>query len=412
MCYSVLCMTETTQPTCPDCGNAPVNHAAEKFDIWLSWTFKPITKPFENLMMVIASWTFPFLSHYFLPAFFKFLTFVHLGKIAHNPDEKTSGRATVFWNEAKSRGIDMWEFQLFGLGRELFVATFNGTSITFDGLPRPGVGYSKSLSWMDNKGIMRKKFKAAGICVANGGDTGSLKKALQLFNTLNKPVIVKPNLGSRSRHTTTHIATQEEFIIAFKKAKQLSPWVVVEENLIGLVHRATLIGGKLVAVLRREPPCVWGDGVHTVGQLIDIENQNPTRKEEKIFHTIKISDEVLQELKRQNITLESVVADKQLVTLHQKASRGLGGGATDVTAHVHPDNVAVLELADSVLHDPLVGVDFIIDDISKSYKDQPRSGVIECNSLPFIDLHHFPLKGDVQNVAGALWDITFPESKK
>ena len=46
---------------------------------------------------------------------------------------------------------------------------------------------------------------------------------------------------------------EKNFIVAFKKARQLSPWVMIEEELTGYVHRGTVIGGKLIAVLRREP---------------------------------------------------------------------------------------------------------------------------------------------------------------
>jgi cyanophycin synthetase len=99
------------------------------------------------------------------------------------------------------------------------------------------------------------------------------------------------------------------------------------------------------------------------------------------------------------------------VTLGQKTSRAVGGGITDMTEVIHPDNIAMLEKIAEVLDDPLIGVDFIMDDCSISYKDQPKSGVIECNSAPFIDLHHYPLVGKPHNVAGKLWDIIYPESK-
>ena len=41
--------------------------------------------------------------------------------------------------------------------------------------------------------------------------------------------------------------------------------------------------------------------------------------------------------------------------------------------------------------------DFIIEDITKSWKEEQHCGIIECNSLPFIDLHHYPLFGNKQH---------------
>ena len=80
---------------------------------------------------------------------------------------------------------------------------------------------------------------------------------------------------------------------------------------------------------------------------------------------------------------------------------------TDV---IHPDNVSLLEHAAAVVGDSIIGIDFIMDDISVSWKNQPRSGIIECNSMPFIDLHHYPLVGKPRNVAGKLWDLIYPAS--
>lgn len=99
-----------------------------------------------------------------------------------------------------------------------------------------------------------------------------------------------------------------------------------------------------------------------------------------------------------------------VVTLSQKATRGIGGGTTDMTDVIHADNRTMLEAAAAVVNDPLIGIDFIIPDVTKSWREQERSGIIECNSMPFIDLHHYPLVGSPRNVAGALWDIVISDT--
>ena len=191
---------------------------------------------------------------------------------------------------------------------------------------------------------------------------------------------------------------------AFRKAKQLSPWVVVEEELSGMVYRATLIGGELFGVIRREPPNVIGDGISTVRQLVDNENVRNERHG-SIFHIIADGEAADAELVRQGLSWDSVPAPGQMVFLNQKVSRGVGASTTDVTEIVHPENKILFERIAKLLNDSLVGVDFIIEDITKPWHDTPACGVIECNSLPFIDLHHYPLNGSPRNAAGALWDI-------
>lgn len=393
---------QKTKKYCPDCGGAPVNHAVTYVSILLSILIEPWTNWMEKL---IPESSFDWLG----PAITKTLTFFRLGKITYEPQEDDSGRTRVLWEEAKKREIKMYEFRLFGIGHDIFVSNYNGDKRFFDVLPRPKIYNPKGLEWMDNKGEMKKHFEKAGIKVSPGGVTHSVKNALKIFYSLDKPVITKPNLGSRSRHTTTHISDEKEFIIAFKKARQLSPWVMIEEELSGYVFRGTLIGGKLIAVLRREPAYVIGDGIHNVKELIDIENKNPLRNG-KIFHQLSLDKEAMKELTHWNRNENTIPKKDEIITLGQKTSRAVGGGITDMTDIVHTDNKIMLEKIAEVLDDPVIGVDFIMEDVSVSWCNQPKCGVIECNSAPFIDLHHFPLVGQPHNVASALWDIIYPSS--
>lgn len=391
-----------TKKHCVDCGGAPVNHHVTYISILLGFIIEPWTNWMGKL---IPESSFDWLG----PALTKTLTFFRLGKITYEPKDDDSGRTRVIWEEAIKRGIKMYEFRLFGVGHDIFVSEYNGEKRFFDVLPRPKKYNPKGLEWMDNKGEMKKHFEKAGIKVARGGVTHYKRKAFKIFHSLDKPVITKPNLGSRSRHTTTHISDDKEFLISFKKARQLSPWVMIEEELSGYVFRGTLIGGKLIAVLRREPAYVIGDGIHNVKELIDIENKNPLRND-KLFHQLKLDDEAIKELKHWNRNENTIPKKDEIITLGQKTSRTVGGGITDMTDVVHPDNKIMLEKVASVLDDPLIGVDFIMNDVSISWQDQPKCGVIECNSAPFIDLHHFPLIGKPRNVASALWDIIYPTS--
>jgi D-alanine-D-alanine ligase-like ATP-grasp enzyme len=396
--------------TCPDCGNAPVNHLFKKTSIFLDAVMAPFSNAVDWLWYVASPVSIPIL-YFSVPRIAKVLAVVKLGKIIIAPDIHTGSRARCIWEEAQKRGISMWEFRFLGMSQETFIATYRDKTIIFTSLPQPGDRLPLSLSWLDNKSILHTHFEKAGIPMAKTGTAFSWKTAQQIFERLQPPVIVKPHIGSRSRHTTTHITTLEGLEIAFKKAKQLSPWVIIEEELIGVVYRGTVIDGKVVGVLRREPPCVIGDGTHTISQLVTIENKRPERHG-PIFHTIVLDENELGiELHRQGVTMDSIPEAGRLITLAQKSSRGLGGGATNVTEQTHSETIAVLEKSAHVLETTLVGIDFIVPDITKSILLQDRAGVIECNSMPFIDLHLFPLVGKPINTPGALWDAIFPASK-
>jgi len=54
----------------------------------------------------------------------------------------------------------------------------------------------------------------------------------------------------------------------------------------------------------------------------------------------------------------------------------------------------------------VVGIDFLCENISKSWKKQ-KCAILELNSVPSIELHHFPSAGVPQNVAKAMVDLFF-----
>jgi cyanophycin synthetase len=265
-------------------------------------------------------------------------------------------------------------------------------------------GLHASLAWVDNKPVLKKKCMAAGIPIARGGTAFGWKKTKKIFNQLKKcgySVIIKPSIGSRSRHTTTHIKDETELHQAFIKAKRLSPWVIVEEELVGMVYRGTVVGGRVVGIRRKDPPQVTGDGAHSMRELIEIENSRPERQG-PVYRKIKIEDKNFKLAK--GVDLDAVPKKSETVTVSEKTSISSGGGSTDVTDIAHPDIIVLLKKIAVTLDDQLVGADFIVFDITRPLSDQPHSGVIECNSLPFIDVHLFPLTGKPRDTAKALWD--------
>jgi hypothetical protein len=402
---------------CPDCGPATVSHAIERWNVradsFFSFILKPMELAWESIRPIVA-FTKP---GRIAPAIFGIAAALGLGKIIRKPDEKNTDRTRVIWEEAERRGIDMREFRPLGLPRNIFFATYKGDTRAFDGLPRPRLASDAAQDWMDDKGIILEIFKKAGIPMPRGGSAKTVKQAEKIFQEIvgekhagnavesggaADAVIVKPALGSRSRHTYMHLTSLDALRAAFLKAKEISPRVVIEEELPGFVFRVTLIGGKVAGVMRREPPHVIGDGKHTIRDLITEENKNPARHG-PIFHELEVDPAMLA---LQKFTLDSIPQKNAMVVLHPKVSRSYGASTTEIEK-IHPDNLELFLKIAGVLSDPLVGVDFMALDMARSWREQ-KCGVIECNSLPFIDLHHFPLKGPVRNVAALVWDLVFP----
>lgn len=94
----------------------------------------------------------------------------------------------------------------------------------------------------------------------------------------------------------------------------------------------------------------------------------------------------------------------EVVYLSEKIGLSYGGGASEEYDICHPDNRELFERAARVFGDPIVGFDFMIADITKSWKTQ-RCGFLEANSVPFINLHHHPHQGKSRNIAAKVWDL-------
>ena len=386
---------------CPECGSDPVYHKAEYAIHLVNMVTTPV---FDVPLRLSNAWTGARKKDRTYSGWYERLERLGLGEFRDTPDDKTLLLCQVLWTEAQARGIEMREFRFLGLPTNSFTARFpDGRYITFESIPFPS-GTKQGVWWLDSKAVMKKKFAKLDIPVAKGGAAFTLSRATQIFNRIEKPVIVKPFEGSASRHTIIHINTEAELERAFKIAKQVSPNVIVEEELVGSVYRPTLVDSKLIATIRRDPPRVVGDGIHTISELIGLANKHPARQGPYFSH-IKLTPLGEAELKLQNVTLETILKKGWAINLHPKINWSVGGTTADVTDQVHPDNKVLFEEVARVLHAPIVGIDFIIEDISKSWKKQKKCGVIECNGRPFFDNHHLPFEGEPRNVAGVIWDL-------
>jgi hypothetical protein len=274
--------------------------------------------------------------------FYRVLERLGLGEFRDTPDEKTALLEHVLWQEARERGIRMREFRPLGLPTESFIATFpDGKTIVFEGIPFPP-SMPKSVWWIDTKSVLKKKLAKEGVPVPAGGSAATLAGAKKIFNRIRHPVIVKPYEGSGSRHTTIHITTEAELERACKIGKQISPSLIIEEELSGAVYRPTVVNGSLVATIRRDRPQVVGDGVHRVRDLVAEANKHPARQG-PYFSPIKLRAAEEAELALQEKTPESIPRAGERVFIHPKINWGVGGTTADVTDEVHPDNKELFE---------------------------------------------------------------------
>lgn len=382
---------------CPHCGNNQVSHVNAWIDSTVCEFMNPVSQRFLKTYPGRALFSF---TNYILKSALWTFTKIHI--VRFDPDHSCiiSERGGVLAEEAHARGWKMETARVFNKVTDAYRITFpNGKNFFFSGLPRVGHNADVLSGWIDDKALLKECLSKENVPVSKGASFTDFLQAEHFFHTLRKPVIVKPRLGSRGRHTNTHLVNGDDFKKAFYIAKQLGRSVVVEEHLMGSVYRATVIEGVLGGVLAGDPPRITGDGKHTISDLIEIKN---TARDTRMGEVI-ITDQLVHFLEKQKYTPASILPVGTAIDLSEKIGLSYGGNSREVTPEVHPKLHAELERAARIVGDPLLGFDFITTDVSAD-PDTVRWGIIECNSVPFINLHHDPLVGEPINIAAMVLD--------
>lgn len=141
--------------------------------------------------------------------------------------------------------------------------------------------------------------------------------------------------------------------------------------------------------------------------MIEQKNQDPKRKiqtkVESLFHKIVQNHTTEKILQEKGYNYQAILPKNEFLYLQNDPFLKLGGDLEEVTDIAHPDNLQLFRDIAGYFDLELVGIDFIAKDISQSWKKQ-ACAILELNSLPCIDLHHFPNLGKKQDVVGVLLD--------
>lgn len=249
----------------------------------------------------------------------------------------------------------------------------------------------------------------AGVPVPRGllvSDEEELKSSL---STMRFPLVTKPLDGNQGRGVTTHINNLEQALFGFRMAQKISDTVIVEEFIQGDDYRFLVIDYKLVAVARRTPAMITGNGASTVRELIEEENRNPERGHSAahVLAPIKV-DEITQKiLSEKQLALDSVLPAGEVLYLKETANISGGGTATDVTDEVHPFNVFMAERIARLFRLDICGIDLMMTDVSAPLS-RDTGAVIEVNAGPGLRMHTNPQYGQPRNVAAPIIDMLFP----
>lgn len=265
-----------------------------------------------------------------------------------------------------------------------------------------------SQSIAQDKELTKKLLSAAGVPIPFGRPVFDVDDAWAAAEEIGLPVVIKPQDGNQGKGVTVNIVSRDHLRVAYATAALISPSIMVERYLPGHDYRLLVVGGKLVAAARRDPPQVIGDGIHTVLELVEIVNRDPRRSEGHATALTKIRlDEIaLIRLTMQGFSTSSIPPKGSRVILRNNANLSTGGSATDVTDDVHAEVAARAVAAAQMIGLDICGVDVMCDSLVKPLEEQ-GGGVIEVNAAPGLRMHLQPSFGKPRAVGEAIISTMF-----
>lgn len=237
------------------------------------------------------------------------------------------------------------------------------------------------------------------------------RAAVRSARHIGYPVVLKPLNANHGRGVSINLTSDEQVEIAFDFAREqgTSRAVLVESFVEGFDHRMLVVNNELVAVAKRVPGHVKGDGKSTITALIDEINEDPRRGigHEKVLTRLELDRPALELLALAGFDADTVLPEGEIFYLRNTANLSTGGTAIDLTDVVHPDNREMAVRAIRAVGLDVGGVDFLTADITESYKEV-GGAIVEVNAAPGFRMHIAPSEGEPRDVAGKVMDMLFP----
>lgn len=310
-------------------------------------------------------------------------------------ESKIRQRTRVLLQEAKKKGYTL----TMGKSASPWITLENKDRImSFREFPQ--LNSDEAATIMRHKSLTNQFLEQHGLPTAQGHAGVNPWASYRAARSLGFPLVVKPSISSFSLGASFPLNSWGQFFKALIYAKRFSTETIVEQFKQGRNYRVIVIGHKVVAAVERLPANVRGDGRQTIQQLIDQKNKDPRRGHPKeptaTLHHITLDQKLKTMLKVQGYCLTDIPCKGEFVKLDPKIVMSRGGDTKEVKVHLSSGRI--FSRITKLLGASFVGLDCIMDDITKPWADQDAV-LTDLNSLPFIDMHHEPTWGKPINVA-------------
>jgi cyanophycin synthetase len=223
-----------------------------------------------------------------------------------------------------------------------------------------------------DKELTKELLHSAGVAVPLGQVVDNPDDAWKVAQELGGTIVIKPRDGNQGKGVAVNIKSEEQVRAAFEVAQHYGSKIIVERYLPGQDFRLLVVGDRLIAAARRDPPQVIGDGISTIQELVKAINLDPLRGDghSTPLTKIRLDDIALATLAKRNQDIHTVPRKGQRVVLRNNANLSTGGSATDVTEDVHPDLASSAVTAAKMVGLDICGVDIVCETVINLLKSR------------------------------------------
>ena len=195
------------------------------------------------------------------------------------------------------------------------------------------------------------------------------------------PLVVKPIDSSLGNKVFINIKNKEEFkniLVKYFLNKYIknskTQKIMCEEYLEGYNYRILCYKNEILDIKKKIPFQIKADKDIKLNNLLG--KINETDKKHIDYNYIK-----------KNYKLTDIIKKNTIIILNPLSNYHQGSKLENIKINnIHIDNINLFKKINNILNYNLCGIDFIIDDIYKSYKIQ-KAGINEVNKSPDISLH-------------------------
>ena len=258
-----------------------------------------------------------------------------------------------------------------------------------------------------DKMLTKEILNTQGIPVAQGGKVTNVINLLKEAERIGYPVVLKPQYGNKGKGVILNIKDEKELLLSYNKLKNNFKDLLIEKYYIGKDYRVCVINNKVIAVALRLPPFIIGNGKDNILNLIKKVNNDPLRgiDHEKPLTKIKLDEEVLECITKQNKNLMYIPLEDEKIYLRKNANLSTGGIAIDYTDEICEENIDLCIRVAKALNLDICGIDICTNDISKPLDS--NSIIMEVNSAPGLRMHLNPSEGTSRDVGKEIVNMLY-----